>query len=137
MVRKILGVIAGFLLWSILWVGSDAIFSMISPDWGKTSADFREAVANKTPYTLGSAVLIALLVKSLLVSAISGFVTAVIARENVKSALVLGILLLLFGIFVQATHWNYMPLWYHIPFLLLLIPMTVLGGMLKKPSPLV
>jgi hypothetical protein len=118
-------------------VGSDAIFSMISPDWGKTSADFREAVANKTPYTLGSAVLIALLVKSLLVSAISGFVTAVIARENVKSALVLGILLLLFGIFVQATHWNYMPLWYHIPFLLLLIPMTVLGGMLKKPSPLV
>jgi hypothetical protein len=137
MVRKILGVIAGFLLWSIIWVGSDAIFSMISPDWGKTSADFREAVANKTPYTLGSAVLIALLVKSLLVSAISGFVTAVIARENVKSALVLGILLLLFGIFVQATHWNYMPLWYHIPFLLLLIPMTVLGGMLKKPSPLV
>jgi hypothetical protein len=130
--RIILGVVAGFIAWSILWVGSDAGFSLISSDWGKTSAEFQEAVANKTPYTLSSMVLIALLVKSFIVSIISGFITALIARENTKSTFVLGILLLLFGIFVQATHWNYMPLWYHIPFLILLIPMTILGGKLRK-----
>ena len=132
MVRIILGVIAGFVAWSILWVGSDAVFSAISTDWGKTSTEFQEAAANKTPYTLSSSVLIALLIKSFIVSLISGFIAALIAGENTKSTLALGVLLLLFGIFVQAGYWNYMPLWYHIPFLILLIPMTVLGGKFRK-----
>ena len=105
---------------------------MISADWGKTSAEFREAAAKQTPYTLSSAVLIALLIKSFIVSLISGFIAALIAGENTKSTLALGVLLLLFGIFVQAGYWNYMPLWYHIPFLILLIPMTVLGGKFRK-----
>src|SRR5690349_11550642 len=132
MLRIILGVIVGFIVWSVLWVGSDALFSVISTDWGKTSTDFREAVANKTPYALSFTVLIVLLIKSLIVSLISGFIAALIARENTKSTVVLGILLLLFGIFVQIAHWNYMPLWYHFLFLFLLIPTTILGGKLKK-----
>ena len=133
MLRIILGVIVGFIVWSVLWVGGDAILSLISPGWwGKTSSEFRAAVENKTPYSLDSIVLILLLVKSVVISVISGFVTAIIARENSKSTLVLGILLVLFGIFIQSMHWNYMPLWYHIPFLLLLIPMTVMGGKLWK-----
>ena len=132
MARMIFGVIAGFIVWSILWVGSDAVFGLISADWGKTSTEFREAVANKTPYALSATVLIALLVKSFIVSIISGFICALIARENAKSTVVLGVLLLLFGIFIQISHWDYMPLWYHIPFLVLLIPMTVLGGKFRK-----
>ena len=132
MARMIFGVIAGFIVWSILWVGSDAVFGLISADWGKTSTEFREAVANNTPYALSATVLIALLVKSFIVSIISGFICALIARENAKSTVVLGVLLLLFGIFIQISHWNYMPLWYHIPFLILLIPMTILGGKLRK-----
>ena len=133
MLRVILGAVAGFIVWSILWVGLDAVLSLISPGWfGKTSADFRAAVAAQTPYTLSSGVLIWLLIQSVICSLISGFVAALIAKENFKSPLLLGVLLLLFGIFVQSMHWNYMPLWYHIPFLLLLIPMSVLGGKLRK-----
>ena len=132
MIRMILAVIAGFIAWSILWVGSDAVFSLVSADWAKTSTDFREAVAAQKPFALSSTVLIALLIKSFIVSIISGFITALIAKENTKSTFVLGVLLLLFGVFVQVGHWNYMPLWYHIPFLILLIPMTILGGKLKK-----
>lgn len=132
MVRIILAIIVGFIVWLILWVGSDAVMSVISPDWGKTSVDFRAAVENKTPFALSSAVLLTLLVKSFIVSIISGFVTALIARENFKSTIILGLLLLVFGAFIQSVYWNYMPLWYHIPFLTLLIPMTVLGGKLKK-----
>ncbi|CAN5543634.1 hypothetical protein BH10ACI1_BH10ACI1_06030 [soil metagenome] len=132
MLKIILGAIVGFIVWSVLWVGSDALMSLISADWGKTSADFRAAVENKTPYTLSAAVLVAVLVKSFILSIISGFAAALIARENVKSTLILGVLLLIFGIFVQAVYWNYMPLWYHIPFLVMLIPMTILGGKLKK-----
>ena len=47
MVRIILGIIVGFVVWSVLWVGSDAVMSVISSDWGKTSADFRAAVETK------------------------------------------------------------------------------------------
>lgn len=132
MLRIILGVIVGFIVWSILWVGSDAVFSIISPDWGKTSEDFRAAVENNIPYALDSKILIILLIKSVITSIISGFVTAFIARENAKSTFGLGVFLLIFGIFIQSVHWNYMPLWYHIPFLLLLIPMTILGGKLRS-----
>lgn len=135
MLRIILGAIVGFVVWSILWVGSDAVLSLISPDWwGKTSADFRTAVASQTPYALSSVILICLLVRSVICSLISGFAAALIARENFKSTLLLGVLLLLFGIFIQAVYWNYMPLWYHIPFLLLLIPMSFLGGKLRSES---
>lgn len=132
MVRIILAIIIGFVVWSILWVGSDAVFSKISPDWGKTSEDFRAAVENNIPYTLDSKTLIMLLIKSVITSIISGFVAAFIARENARSTFGLGVLLLIFGIFIQSVHWNYMPLWYHIPFLLLLIPMTILGGKLRN-----
>lgn len=132
MLRIIIGIIAGYLVWSILWIGSDAVFSAISPDWGKTSAEFQAAAENKTSYTLASSVLIVLLIKSFIVSIISGYLTAWIARENLKSTLGLGVLLLISGIFIQSAYWNYMPLWYHIPFLLMLIPMTVLGGKLRK-----
>jgi hypothetical protein len=133
MLRIISGVIVGFVVWSILWVGAGEVLSLILPDWyGKTSADFRAAVAAQTPYALGSGVLIWLLIQSVICSLISGYIAALIARENVKSTLLLGVLLLLFGIFVQSMHWNYMPLWYHIPFLLLLIPVTIMGGKLRK-----
>ncbi len=132
MLRIILAIIVGFIVWSILWVGSDAIFSAVSPDWGKTSADFRAAAENKTPFTLASSVLLILLIKSFIVSIISGFTTALIARENSKSTFGLGVLLLVFGIFIQSAYWNYMPLWYHIPFLLMLIPMAILGGKLRR-----
>ncbi len=133
MLRIILGVIVGFIVWSVLWVGSDAIISAISPNWyGKSLVDFQAAIDNKTPYTVDSTILIMSLIRSVIFSIISGFITALIAKENSKSTLGLGILLLLFGIFIQSIYWNYVPLWYHIPFLLLLIPMAILGGKLKK-----
>lgn len=132
MVRIILGVIVGFIVWSVLWVGSDAIFSVISPDWGKTSAEFQAAAENKTPYILSSTVLLTLLIKSFIVSVISGFIAVLIARENFKTTFGLGVLLLIFGIFIQFAYWNYMPLWYHVPFLLMLIPMAILGGKIEK-----
>jgi hypothetical protein len=132
MLRVILGAVVGFIVWSILWVGMGAVLSLISPDWyGKILNEFNAAVASQTSYSLDWKIVIWLLVQSVIVSLISGFTAASVAKENVKSTLLLGILLLLFGIFIQFLHWDYMPLWYHIPFLLLLIPMTFLGGKLR------
>lgn len=134
MMRIILGVLAGFIVWTILWVGSDAVFMVLSPGWyGRNLNEFQAAIDSKsTNYTADSTLLLIGLIRSVIVSLIAGFTAALIAKENSRSTLFLGILLLLFGIFIQSIYWNYVPLWYHIPFLLLLIPMTILGGKLKK-----
>ena len=133
MLRMILGIIIGFIVWSILWVGSDFVLAAVSPGWyGEHHTNLEAAVNNKTAFTPDSTILIGGLIRSVIFSLISGFIAAVIARENIKTTLGLGILLLLFGIFIQSIYWNYVPLWYHISFLLLLIPMTILGGKLKN-----
>jgi hypothetical protein len=133
MVRIIIGIVAGFVVWSTLWTGSDWVLMTISSGWyGKHQTEFGAAVTNNQPFAADLTVLIISLIRSVICSIIAGFIAASIARENTKSTLGLGILLLLFGIFIQSIFWNYVPLWYHIPFLLLLIPMTILGGMLKK-----
>ena len=133
MVRIILGAIAGFIVWSILWVGSDAILSALSPDWyGKHHAQLEAAVNNQTAFMSDSTILVIGLLRSVIFSIIAGFTAASIARENSRSTLAAGILLLLFGIFIQSIFWNYAPLWYHVSFLALLVPVTILGGKLKK-----
>jgi len=120
MLKIILGVIVGFVIWSILWVGVDAILRMV---W----TDYDESVK---AMTFSSTMLIVPLILSAIVSIISGFVAALIAKENSKSPLILGILLLIVGIFVQISVWDKIPLWYNLAFWILLIPMTVLGGRL-------
>ena len=37
-----------------------------------------------------------------------------------------------FGIFIQYQYWDKMPLWYHLPFLAMLVPGIILGGILGK-----
>jgi uncharacterized membrane protein YeaQ/YmgE (transglycosylase-associated protein family) len=133
MLRVILGIVAGFIAWSILWVGSDQVLAMISPSWyGAHQAAFEKAMFNKTEFTPDSTILVVRLVISVIISIMSGFLAAVIAKGNRNAPLGLGILLLAVGVLVQALIWNYLPVWYHAVFLLLLIPMTILGGRLKK-----
>jgi len=133
MVRIILAIIVGFIVWSILWIGSDMILMSALPDWyGKHHKELEAAVTNKTAFMSDSVILLIGLIRSVIFSIICGFLAALIAKENVKSTLGLGVLLLAFGIFIQSVYWNYAPLWYHLSFLILLIPMTVLGGKLKK-----
>ena len=132
MLRIIIAAIVGFVVWSVLWVGSDSIFMAISPSYKEYLEGFNKALETKQSFEINSIILLLTLIKSFICSIISGLVTAIVAKENNKSTLVLGVLLLAFGIFIQSIFWNYLPLWYHIPFLALLIPMTFLGGKLKK-----
>ena len=133
MLRVILGIVVGFIAWSILWIGSDQLLITLSPEWyGAHQLAFQKAMFNKTEFTPDSTILIVHLVRSVVISIMSGFLAAVIAKGNRNAPLGLGILLLAFGLLVQFMAWNYLPLWYHVVFLALLIPMTLLGGRLKK-----
>jgi hypothetical protein len=135
MLRVILGVIAGFIAWSILWVGSDQVIMMLSPDWyGAHQEAFQKAMFNKTEFTPDNTIMIMHLVRAVIITLMSGFLAAYIARGNRNAPLGLGILLFLFGAMVQAMAWNYIPIWYHIIFLALLIPMSIVGGRLKRTA---
>lgn len=133
MLKIVLGVIAGFVAWSILWVGSDQVLMMASPTWyGAHQLDFALAMANHDPFATDTTILAMHIVRAIIISIMSGFLAAFIAGENRRAPLILGVLLLLFGFMVQIITWSYQPVWYHIVFLALLIPMTLLGGNLKK-----
>ena len=133
MVRIILGVIAGFIAWSILWVGSDQIL-IATLDWyGEHQSAFKDALTNGGSFQASTTILVMNLVRSVIISLIAGYLAALIANENRRAPLALGILLLLFGIMVQAIAWRYIPIWYPLLFLGLLVPVTIVGGKLRTP----
>ena len=133
MVRIILGVIVGFLVWSILWVGSDQVLINSFRDWyGAHQNAFETAMLNETAFTPNNTILVMHLVRSVIISIMAGFLAAFVANENKKAPLALGILLLLFGLMVQVMAWSYLPIWYHAIFLLLLVPVTIIGGRLRS-----
>lgn len=134
MLRVILGVIAGFIVWSILWVGSDQVLTT-SLDWYRDhQLGFEKAIVNNTPFPPLISVLLMNLARSVIISVLSGFIAAIIANENKRSPLILGIVLLIVGLIVEISVWSYLPIWYHILFLLLLVPAAVAGGRLKRSS---
>ena len=135
MVRIILGIVAGFVTWSIIWVGSDQVLMSIWPDWyGAHQLAFEKAMFNKETFEPDRTILCMHLIRSVIVSIMSGFIAAVVAGESKRAPMVLGFILLLVGIMVQAMAWNYIPVWYHLLFLVLLIPMTILGGKMRASS---
>ena len=135
MIRLVLAVIVGFLAWSIMWVGSERVLSIASPDWfGAHQIAFEKATLNKEAYTPDTTILILNIVRGTLVTIMTGFLTALISGENKRSALILGVLLVAFGLVVVVMTWQIIPLWYHVMFTLMLIPMTIVGGRLKSFS---
>lgn len=135
MLRIILGVIAGFVAWSILWVGSDQALRALSPDWyGAHQRAFEGAINVKTAFTADSMILLMHLFRAAIITIIAGFVAALLATENRKAPLALGILLLVVGIMFEAMVWSYIPIWYHLVFLAILIPFTLLGGRMRQAA---
>lgn len=133
MIRIVLAVIAGFLAWSILWVGGEQVLSAVFPDWfGAHQIAFEKATFNKEPFSADTTILLFNVFRGAVVSIISGYLAALIAGENKRSTLTLGIFLLAFGLFIVSMTWSIIPLWYHIIFSAMLIPMTILGGKLKR-----
>src|SRR5688572_21609672 len=135
MVRIVLGVIAGFFAWAIVWVGSEKILSALWPEgFGAPQRAFEAAIKNGGPFTADTTLLLMHIVLGSFVSVLSGFLAALIAGENKRAPLVLGFLLTAFGLLKLVMSWPYVPLWYHVLFTALLIPMTIMGGKLKTTT---
>ena len=115
--RTALSIIAGYAIWTVMWLGGGA---------GIRTA-FPEAFPDGGPFTAALPLVLTLLL-SIGCSFAAGLVATKLANESAGTAvLVMAALLLITGIGVQASIWNQMPLWFHIPFLALLIPVCFLG----------
>lgn len=131
MVRIVLGVIAGFLSWMIVWVGSEKVLSAIWPEgFGVHQRAFEAAIKDGGQFTADTTLLLTHVVLGSVVSLMSGFLAALIAAENTRAPLILGILLLAMGLLKMVMSWPYVPLWYHVVFTALLLPMAIIGGRL-------
>lgn len=131
MLRTVLGVIAGFFAWIIVWIGIEKILSAVMPDWfGAPQQAFQEAIEKGGEFTAETRLLVSHIVIASAVAILSGFVAALIARENRRAPLALGIVLVAVGLLKVVMSWPYVPIWYHILFTAILLPMTILGGKL-------
>ena len=134
MLRIILGIIAGFFVWLIAWFAGEKIISAIWPEFGVHQAAFQAAIENGASFTPNTTMLLMHVVLASMVSVISGFLAALVAGENKRAPLVLGFLLLAMGLLKVVMSWPLVPIWYHVIFTAILLPMAILGGKLKTTT---
>jgi hypothetical protein len=130
MLRIVLGVIAGFIGWLIVWVGIEKILSAIWPAFGVHQKAFEEAIKNGGQFTAETTMLLTHIVVGSILAVMSGSLAALIAGENSRAPLFVGFLLLALGILKAVMSWQYVPLWYHVIFTAILLPMAIIGGKL-------
>lgn len=117
MLRSLASIAAGFITWTVLFLGSNRLLEWAFP----SSIEIEEA-------TSGTGMLLVILALSIVFSIVAGWVTFKVDRVRaLGSSLALGALLLAVGIFVQLQYWTILPLWYHLSFLGALIPAVLLG----------
>lgn len=121
--KAIGAVAAGFALWSVLWVGGNALAAGMFPE----QLALGERVADPL-------VLVVLIVASVVISMVSGYAAAAIAGRDqaLRAVQVLAGVLLLVGVAVEVSGWDLTPAWYHLVFLALLVPATIMGGRLRS-----
>lgn len=132
MLRIVLGVVAGFITWSLAWFGGEQVLSAIGPDWfGAPQRAFQSAIEHGGQFTADTTLLLGHIVLNVVVTVLAGFVAALVASENKRAPIALGCLLLAMGVMKMVMSWPYVPLWYHVVFTALLLPLAIAGGKLR------
>lgn len=127
--KATLGIIIGYVVWTIVWLAGNA---------GLSGAGLIPRASGVR--VEGWVSLTALLVLSVVASLGGGYMARTIAKTGL-APVILGVLLLLTGIAVQWGSRDLMPVWYHVVFLVLLMPLTLLGarqsaaGRPARPTP--
>jgi hypothetical protein len=118
MARGILGVVAGLVAFMAVVAVAGIIMRGGWPEYAR--------VADAMTFTL--AMMIARLTIGALATIAAGLVTAAIAKPSTLVRVAPGLLLLVAFIPQHIMLWEKFPIWYHLTFLLSLVPLTYLGG---------
>jgi len=122
MARGILGVIAGLAVWVISVTAAGVIMRSAWPAYA--------SVAEAMTFTLP--MMVARLSIGACATLAMGYSTAVVARRATLATLLPGVVLLLAFIPEHITIWNKFPVWYHLTFLLSLVPLSYAGGTIAR-----
>lgn len=117
MAKNIIGVVVGLVAWVIIATVVGTIMRVSWPAYAR--------VASAMTFTLP--MMIARLSIGALATIAMGTVTAVIARSTI-ARLMPGILMLVLFIPEHVILWQKFPVWYHLTFLVSLIPLTYAGA---------
>jgi hypothetical protein len=116
--KSIAAVIVGFIVWSVLHFGNMTIVQSVWADAiGEDGSCFE---------TVPLAVMLCI---TIVQSIAAGFVCRLIAKKG-KAPLGLAITLFAVGAAIEGLGWGLAPAWYHIVFLVMLVPMTLFGAAL-------
>jgi len=123
MAKDILGVVAGLAVW--IAIATVAGLAMRS-QWPEYAS-----VADAMTFTLP--MMVARLAIGALATLGAGWVAAVIARRPVLAPVTAGVLLVVVFVPQHVMLWDKFPVWYHLTFLVSLVPLTYLGGEIGAP----
>ncbi len=124
MARNILGVIAGLAVWIGVAVVAGLMMRSAWPEYA--------GVADAMTFTLP--MMFARLAIGALATLGAGWVATVIARRSILARVITGLLLLLAFVPQHIMLWNKFPVWYHLTFLVSLVPLAYLGGQISPPA---
>ena len=119
MAKNIFGVVAGLAVWMIVATVADRTMRALWPAYA--------SVVSAMTFTLP--MMIGRLAIGALATIAMGIVTAVIAR-SVIARLMPGMLMMVVFVPGHVMIWEKFPVWYHLAFLLSLIPLTYVGARL-------
>lgn len=118
MMRQIFAVLAGFAVWTVLWLGTNAGLTAALPE-----------IFHEDGSVGSTGILILVTALSVLFSWIAGFTTGTMSTEHeTKPVLTLAVIQVAIGIAVEIAYWDVLPLWYHLAFVGLLAPAILVGG---------
>jgi hypothetical protein len=120
MTKTIIGVVAGVLSWGVLITLGGVIVRATWPSY--------VAVAESMAFTLP--MLFARLAMSTAALLLAGALTRILAPQAMAATMLLGLVLLVGFIPIHISLWDKFPVWYHLFFLLTLIPFGMAGGRL-------
>ena len=120
MLRSTLAVIAGFALWTVLWLAANRALTAAMSD-----------SFNEDGVTDNNVVMIVAILLSVIFSMLAGYTTATVAKVNeMKPVVVLAVIQVVIGTIKEISYWNVIPIWYHVILLVLLAPSIIIGGRL-------
>jgi hypothetical protein len=133
MLRITMSAIGAFVAWFVMWIGSEKTLSALGPEWfGAHQRAFQAALVNGGQFTADTTLLLTHLVLCVIVTGLAGFLAALMSGESKRAPLILGVLLLLLGLMKAKMSWPYVPIWYHVAYTALLLPMAILGGRMTQ-----
>ena len=122
MARGALGIVAGLAVWVIVVTVAGSVMRAAWPAYA--------SVADAMTFTLP--MMIARLSIGAVATVVMGSVTTAITRRSMVATLLSGVVLLLAFIPVHISLWEKFPVWYHLTFLLPLVPLSYLGGAIVR-----